>query len=236
MVFFAIQAREISRLFRSNERSSEMSDSILRISLLLLPIITFLPAALLHGPVISRYVIVTILGIVLTFGSFRSAPKGANVVVVSFLVIHAAIGEAIFWNSVHSQLASRPTAPVESLIERAGHAELPVVVGHGLVFLPLEKYASPQVRSRLVYPVDAAKAIQYSGTDSIDENLVRLRRYAPIAAPDFSEFARDHSAFLLYTRKLEPDLDWLTPYLAKSASSVELLAQDNSGRVVLVKM
>ena len=236
LILLVVQSRQILLALRGREPFQDTSGGVLRAGLLLLPIVGYLAAAFLHGPLVPRYVIATILGVALTAGSFRVGPGSAKIIVFSFLAFHAAIGEAFFWNSLHLRLAARPTASAEGLIQSAGHLDLRVVVAHGLLFLPLQKYGSPQLQTRLVYLVDARKAVEYSGTDSVDKNLAVLRRYAPISAIDFDEFRNKHSEFLVFTRKVYPDLDWLSPYLARTARSRSLVAESPDGKVYLVQM
>jgi len=236
MILIAVQSGEIFVSWRWKSASSNTSGAILRAGLLWLPLVSFLGAILLRVPMISRYVIASALAVALVTGSFRIAPKAIGVIVLSFLAFNTGISEAMFWNSFGSPLAARQTVLIESFIQKAGHRELPVVVAHGLAFLPLERYSSPELHSRLAYLVDVQKALEYSRTDSIDENLIRLRRYTAVPATDFSEFERSHPEFLLFTRKLKPDLDWLTPYLAKTARSMEVLAESSEGKVYLVCM
>jgi Dolichyl-phosphate-mannose-protein mannosyltransferase len=235
MIFIAVQGWDVFLSWR-RKSASNTAEAILRIGLLLLPLTSVFVTILLHVPMISRYVIAAALAVALVIGSFRVAPKSIGVIVFSFLAFNVGISEAMFWNSIGSPLAAQQTALTESFIRSAGHPELPVVVAHGLAFLPLARYGSPELQSRLAYVVDVQKALEYSRTDSIDENLIRLRRYTVVRATDLSEFARDHPEFLLFTRKLKPDLDWLTPYLAKTARSMEVLAESGDGKVYHVCM
>ena len=205
-ILIAVQSWDV---FLSWRRKSALNtaEAILRIGLLLLPLISVFVAILLHVPMISRYVIASALAVALVVGSFRMAPKGIGVFMFAVLAFNVGIREAMFWNSLWSPHPAPQTVLMESLIQRAGHTELTVVVAHGLAFLPLARYGSPELQSRLAYVADVPKALEYSHTDSIDENLIRLRRYTRVRATDFSEFARNHSEFLLFTRKLT--LTWI---------------------------
>jgi hypothetical protein len=236
MILIAVQGWEVFLFWQRKSAPSNTSAAILRTGLLLLPLMSFLAAFFLHVPMISRYVIASTLAVALVTGSFRIAPKSISVIAFSFFVFSVGINEAMFWNSFGSSPAGRQTVLMESVIRRAGHPELPVVVAHGLAFLPLARYGSPELQSRLAYLVDVRKALEYSRTDSIDENLIRLRRYTVVRASDFSEFEHSHSEFLLFTIQLKPDLDWLTPYLAKTARSMEVLAKSRDGKVYHVCM
>jgi len=231
IILIAVQGWEVLLSWR-RKSVSNTSEAVLRTGLLSLPLISLLVAVLLHVPMLSRYVIATTLAVALVIGSFRIVPKSIGVIVFSFLAFNVGISEALFWNSFRSPLAARQTVLTERFIERAGYPELPVVVANGLAFLPLARYGSPELQSRLAYLVDVHNALEYSRTDSIDENLIRLRRYTALQAIDFSKFERSHSEFLLFVLKLKPDLDWLTPYLEKRAMKV--LAEGREGKVYLV--
>jgi hypothetical protein len=233
IILIAVQGWEVLLSWR-RKSVSNTSEAVLRTGLLSLPLISLLVAVLLHVPMLSRYVIATTLAVALVIGSFRIVPKSIGVIVFSFLAFNVGISEALFWNSFRSPLAARQTVLTERFIERAGYPELPVVVANGLAFLPLARYGSPELQSRLAYLVDVHNALEYSRTDSIDENLIRLRRYTALQAIDFSKFERSHSEFLLFVLKLKPDLDWLTPYLEKRARSMKVLAEGREGKVYLV--
>ena len=235
IILLAVQGWEVLLTWR-RKSVSNTSEAVLRTGLLSLPLISLFVAILLHVPMLPRYVIATELAVALVIGSFRVVPKSIGLIVFSFLAFNVAISEAMFWNSFASLHATRQTVLMERFIESAGYPELPVVVAHGLAFLPLARYGSPELQSRLAYIVDVPKALEYSRTDSIDENLIRLRRYTMIRVIDFSEFARNHPEFLLFTRELKPDFDWLTPYLAKTARSMEVLAESREGKVYHVCM
>jgi Dolichyl-phosphate-mannose-protein mannosyltransferase len=211
-------------------------EGTLLFALLLLPLTTYVITKIVHGTMYDRYVLSTILGMALALGCIKSIPKGPAIVVLAFYSMLAGIHEVLFWRSLDSIRVDKPAAPLEMFVQKGGYADLPVAVADGLLYLPLELYASRESRNRFVYLVDEQKAVQYLGSDSIDKNLAVLRRDLPFTMPDFPEFARTHQIFLLYTQKPRPVFDWLSLYLPSVTSSMEVVNEDADQKLYLVKM
>jgi hypothetical protein len=111
-----------------------------------------------------------------------------------------------------------------------------VVISDGLLYLQLAHYASPEWKKRFVYLLDESKAVQYLDTDSIDKNLVVLRRYMPLETQELSQFARAHSKFLLYVGDPKEGFNWLPEYLLAANSSMTVLESDPSRKLYLVTL
>jgi len=78
--------------------------------------------------------------------------------------------------------------------------------------------------------------VKYSGTDSIDKNLVILRPYMPIQVDALLEFVAAHPAFLLYVEDPGAGFDWLPGYFSEVASSVQVVVVEANRKVYLVTM
>jgi hypothetical protein len=152
--------------------------------------------------------------------------------VLSSVVIH----EFSFWRSAYSLRLNNPAAPVEAVIQKAGHPDLPVVVSDGNAYLQLNYYAEPEWQKRFVFVADAEKAAKYTGKDTLDKNLLVLRDYTPIQVATLSEFVPAHPTFLLYVEDPGSGLDWLRNYFPEQASSVQALVAEGNRKVYLVTM
>jgi hypothetical protein len=219
-----------------DSNNSGWVEGTLLIALLLVPLTTFAITKIAHTTMVDRYVLPTILGMALALSCIKSAPKWMGMLLFATYGSVLCIHEVFIWQSVNSHLLDNPTGSLQTFVQKGGYPNLPVVVSDGILYLPLEVYASPEWKNRFVYLVDEQKAVQYAGTDSVDKNLVPLRQYVPFAMPDFSDFAPSHPAFLLYVRKPRPEFDWLSRYLRSEGSSMKVVNEDATRTLYLVNM
>ncbi|MFZ0878749.1 MAG: hypothetical protein WA002_04600, partial [Candidatus Acidiferrales bacterium] len=162
--------------------------------------------------------------------------------VVAFLLFAVAAREGQFWLSHRGPLASGEsnTDSIESLIETAGHEDLPVMVSDDLEFLALVHYAEPHWQERFVCVVDAEQAVAYTGADVADKELVVLRTVANIHVYKFQGFAAQNPSFLLFSDDGRESgggtevSDWWPIRLVRDGYSLDLLAADGTRRVYLV--
>jgi hypothetical protein len=212
-------------------------EATLLLAFLVLPFPTALATNLMHGAMLDRYVLASVLGIALAMACVLSLARERIVLLFAVFVFSSvAIHEFSFWRSAHSFRLDNPAPPVEALMQKAGHTDLPVVVSDGITYLQLAYYASPEWKKRFVFLEDSSKAVQYMGTDSIDKNLVVLRRYMPMQVDSLPEFVAAHPTFLLYVEDPGAGFDWLPNYFSGEASSVQALLMEGIRRVYLVKM
>jgi hypothetical protein len=123
---------------------------------------------------------------------------------------------------------------VESLLNAAGHAELPVVISAGITYLPIQHYAPPELERRLFFISDPVMATKYMGSDNIELELQILQSYAPLRVTPLAEFASQNHAFLLYSQRSAVRGDWWPTALAREGRSLELVAADQDARIYLV--
>ncbi len=212
-------------------------EAALLLALLGLPLPTALAANLMHGAMLDRYVLASILGVALAMPCVMSLARERVVLLFAIFVFSSvAIHEFSFWRSARSLRPDNPAPPVEALIQKAGHPDLPVVVSDGITYLQLAYYASPEWKKRFVFLEDVDKAVKYSGTDSIDKNLVVLRPYMPIQVDALSEFVATHGTFLFYVEDPGAGFDWLPSYFPVEASSMQALVVEANRKVYLVTM
>lgn len=227
------------RLISAEEAPGEGDpvEGTLLLALLALPVFAFGIIKLLHGAMLDRYVLSTIIGITLAIGCALSLAR-EKVVALFALFVFAAVGihEISFWRTVHSLRVESPATPVEEFVEKGGHPELPVAVSDGLTYLQFAYYASPRSANRFVFLEDEQKAVQYLGTDSVDKNLVALRGLMPLHVNDFSKYMASHPVFLLYAEDPGAGFDWQPYYLSREAASMQTVAMEGSRRLYLVTM
>jgi hypothetical protein len=219
----------------SAQLSSDPVEGALLLALLLLPLTTFAATKLLHGAMLDRYVLSTVLAMALGLSGIRSIPSWIAVVIYATCGFFFCVNETQFWRSENPHLLDAPAAQLESFVTAGGHADIPVVVSDPLLFLPVAFYGSPPFKPRFIYLIDEQRALQYTATNSLDKNLSVLHNYVSFPMADFSDFARAHEVFLLYAKKDTPRFDWLSRYLP-SIASLQTLNEDPNRALYLVTM
>jgi hypothetical protein len=212
---------------------SDRVEGALLLALLLLPLTTFGATTLLHGAMLDRYVLSTVLAMALALSCIRSVPAWIASAILATCGVFLCINESQFWRSVNPHLLNAPAAQLESFIAAGGHSDLPVAVSDPLLYLPVAFYDSPPFKPRFVYLIDEQRALLHVATDTVDKNLFVLRNYVSFPMPAFSDFARSHPVFLLYAKKDTPRFDWLSRYLP-SIASLQTLNEDPNRALYLV--
>ncbi len=222
---------------------SPFDGQVLTLALLALPVGIYVATKVAHGGLTVRYALPAVIGVPLALSYILSRLGHRSVAfVVAFLLFAVAAREGQFWLSHRGPLASGEsnTDSIESLIETAGHEDLPVMVSDDLEFLALVHYAEPHWQERFVCVVDAEQAVAYTGADVADKELVVLRTVANIHVYKFQGFAAQNPSFLLFSDDGRESgggtevSDWWPIRLVRDGYSLDLLAADGTRRVYLV--
>ncbi len=233
-----IAARLWPRELLGDPRAGENDpvEGALLLALLALPISTYIATKILHGGMLDRYVAPTMVGIAISLCCALSlARRGVVGLFALFVLLSFSVHEFGFWRGLHSLQFQNPAASLQTFVQRADHADLPVAISDGLVYLPTAYYASVAWEKRFVYLNDKNKSIQYVGTDNVDEGLVLLNGIMPLRVEDYGEFIARHPRFLLYAEDGGYGFDWLPGYLPEVAS-VEALVVERNRKIYLVTM
>ena len=211
-------------------------EASLLLTLLLLPFPTALVIHLIHGAMLDRYVLASVLGVALSLACVMSLARERVVWLFAIFTFSTfSIHEFSFWRSTHSLRLDNPASPAETLLQKAGHPDLPVVVSDGTTYLQLAYYASPEWKKRFVFLEDAQKAVQYAGTDTVDKNLWVLQSYMPLKIDPLNDFVAANTKFLLYVDD-RGGFNWLPGYFQEAASSVQVIRLEGSRKIYLVTM
>jgi Dolichyl-phosphate-mannose-protein mannosyltransferase len=103
------------------------------------------------------------------------------------------------------------------------HESEPIVVT-GVEYLPLWYYAPPELRPRLWYIADPEATLNTFGSGTWDQNLLALRRYAPVNVAEYSSFAATASRFLVFLTRVE---HWLLPRLLGDGAEIVQSGSDS---------
>jgi 4-amino-4-deoxy-L-arabinose transferase-like glycosyltransferase len=208
---------------------------VLAWALLSLPFVALAATKIFGGGLSPRYVLPTVLAIPLAAGYIlpRLNPRTTPLVAILLFSI-LAVQEAKFWASQRGHLGKvmSPAASIESSVNLAGHADLPVVISDTFDYLSFAYYASPSLARRLVAVVDPPQEVAYVGSDSLDRNLIRVRSFYPLRVYQFQAFAADHPSFLLYSDGTAND--WWPRRLARDGFSLEIVVPVQGREIYLV--
>jgi hypothetical protein len=220
----------------SEAPTQNLAEDLLVLGLLGLPFIAFVATRLLHGEMLDRHILPSILGVILGLARIFSRAS-ARVIVVLAIFILSGVGavEMSFWRTVHALRPTTLTAQVEEFAQSAGHSQLPVVVSSGLTYLPLVYYASPAWKHRFVFVEDSQKALNYAKTDNVDKALRSLVGYFPLEIKGYSEFISSHPSFLLY-EDASPGFEWLPLHLTHVGAALQVVAMKQNQTMYLVTM
>jgi hypothetical protein len=154
------------------------------------------------------------------------------------LVLCAGAQEANFWFPFYlTRELGAPQSVVKTLIGKAGHSELPVVISEELNYLSIAYYETPAPNRRLVGLADPELSVKYTDFDTLDKNLLVLKRYTPLRIYDFESFRKKYPVFLLYSRTSGKYYqDWWPRYLAEQGYSLQVLAAQEAASVYLVDL
>ena len=190
---------------------------ILTLMLLWLPLVVFAAAKIAHGGMLERYSMPAILGGALALGYVvdRAPVAGRYLLLLLFLLGYAAISVDYLKDALHrSLLAQRAEAAneLDAIAEQARKPALPIVISDEDSFVSMAYYTLDSSRSRMYFIADPASAVTYSKlkTDTVDRNMLALRRYFPLQVEDYATFLSTHREFILVTYYGNLDFEWLS--------------------------
>ncbi len=239
-ICLSVAALLVYKALRANSKSEpHFHENILASGFLLLPIVLFvIVKTTSHTLMAPRYLLTVSIGIVMIAAMglgflSRSALKLIGVLLCAAI----AVQEAGFWLSYYGlyQLGFREPQPVQELVLKAGHDELPVVVSEGHDYLETEHYAAPAWKQRLMFVADYPSALAHGRSDFNDKQLLALRTLAPLRVIEYPAFKERQSEFLLYSDPTDAnDPDWFVLRLLEDHWSLQKLASDGHSTVYLV--
>jgi hypothetical protein len=193
----------------------------------MVPIAAFAAAKLSNGTLTGRYLISMVLGVAIAGSSMlRFLPRKTPVVLALTAFVLAAVGrqETVFWTGKHGNATgASPAESLSALWSSAGQPDVPIVISSGLTFLQTAYYAPPALGRQLSAIVDAPNAIKYSGSDSLDRQMIVLPCCLDIQVHQFPSFAREDSTFLMYS---DANFDWCPVRLRKEGYTLEVVGSD----------
>jgi hypothetical protein len=212
-----------------------LHEKVLALGFIVLPFLFFLAMKVVHGGVLDRYVLPSVLGFAVAVGYMLPRfDRGSAKLFGIFCLSVLAMQEGGFWMAHRHTLGrtDSPVASIEKLVNTAGHPELRVVVSHGQDYFEIVHYLPAERASRFVGLVDLPASMTYAGSDFLDKNLLALQPFTALHIYRFQDFAPKHPEFLLYSGGGDY-WDWWPDRLLHDGYSLKLLAKDGVQRVYL---
>lgn len=221
----------------------------LLLGVILLPLILFTFALVMHGGLLDRYALAATLGIVLAMASALAVLGSRSVVLFAlFLTASTFINEKHFWHSQRVDPLAQEAGPpprdheyslssveldkVKTFLQSAESSNLPVVYADAMAYPQVVHYSSPAAMRRLVCLVSQGKELEYEHTDNMFFNLTGLSEFYPLRLADYDEFLSTNPEFLVYADRWE----WPLHYLRGDIGSIQVLQMNGDMRLYFVKM
>ena len=191
------------------------------LTLCALPILALLLALGWVGMISPRYVMPTIIGFAIVLPYSAHSLAGARKAIA--LLLLAGFGG---WSAVHLGLVGRYELAMRHRYDARDSqrfvlgSNLPVIVQDALLELPMYYYVSPELRSRMLFPLDLDDVHRYTEIASAEKLLMVIGRNTfPEPTTDFREFRRDHQQYLVYGQHA----GWLITTVLHDGGSVRML-------------
>ena len=229
-------APEVSWAAKIHGADDHSHEPMLAVGFLGLLLVEFLIAEVTHGPLVDRYALAIALGLSLAAAYLVYLLGRRGIVLLAiFLSMALASQEAYSWFYERGPFGKLqlPVQSIATLLRAAGHDDLPVVMSDAQQYMMLAYYTPPQWSKRFVGLADPGAAVVYSGSDSVDRQMLALRCCLALQVHEFPEFAAGQKSFLVYSDGSE--FDWWPQRLSRSGYSLRLLAMSGSNKVYLAE-
>ena len=198
-------------------RSLPLHEVVAAVCLALLPFFGVLLGKLVTGTYVPRYAFASIIGVtVLCVAAIAGRVRFAAVLAV-------ALCGGFWFNAVESLkgFGADPARGYRAPVMRL-ESGLPVVVSNADLFLKLEEYGPPELRTRLYFLQDSAAALRFLGNDTGERNMRGLRQVTSLPIADYAQFVGAHRHFLVWGAFINR-FDWLLQQLRSDGARVEYL-------------
>lgn len=180
-------------------------------------------------PFHQRYMLVTILGVVLA-GAFvaHHILAGSARLRVALLTAVALVGTYEMVKAARESEDPAVGRPRQLAVERAlPESILPVVQGTRTGFMEATRYATPALLPRMYYLTNREASLKWVGNDNGQWAMENIAPLVPGHVMDYGAFLGEHGRFLLVNPRLAKD--WILPQLLEDGAQIvyRTVAGDN---------
>lgn len=206
------------------------------LALALSPVAVYLASRLTTHVFVDRYVAWATLGFTVLVAAllFRIAPGHAVLAcgAIAILGVLLCARQAYYLRVDDPFVKTTGAGAVNSLLAKAPPEPEPILLGSDHIFLALANYGPASLRPRLVYPLDAALKLAYTGFDTDDLYLGAVhRRGSPLRMEDYGSFLSAHPRFLLAVDHAH----WLIRHLLRTEYRLTLIRDESGYSLFLVE-
>ena len=199
-----------------------------------IPVLGVLLGRLVTGVFIPRYALAAVPGVCiaipLTIWRLDSRRSRADVLLCAVLAW-------VVLTETRTALVRAGGGVIDPLADRAVliaalHDPAPTVLSSSLQYVQFWYYLPPQLKPRLHYLADPDRALNRTGSDTIDRGYLALGRWTALPVEPFDTYVRRQPSFRVY----HAGSGWLLDELVESGASVVEIAHDPAGRLYQVTM
>jgi hypothetical protein len=192
------------------------------------PLPAFTLAAVVTQRLAPHYTIILVLGaaVLFAFGAHRLAVGSSAAALVLALIM-----TGIF--AGHTTIVAKAAVmeDAEPVKLETRHPDLPIVVSSGLAFVQAWYYATPELRSRLLFVSDRRTAWRYLRNEQTNAFIPYTARFFHWRFETFDHLRRARPRFLLSWTNED---SWLLPALREAGARLDLVEVQGDSYLFLV--
>ncbi len=205
------------------------------VGLLLFPLVSLLQALLVTHQMTPRYAIPLVMGfgILFAFAAYQNFGGDAATGLLLVLILLAGWGTHVRSEAGSARETARASREFDALAARHDTG-LPIAISEGHLFFQLAHYTPSRTSSRLCYLADPELASQYTGSDTVDLDLLAYSKATSLKVIEARPFLRTRAPFLLY---VPPDLwqwDWILSALKDRSAQIQFVDMTHDGTLYRV--
>ena len=209
-----------------------VEEYVIVLAFLLLPFVGYAATRVMHGGLVHRYVLSSLLGISVAVAYLaRWAGARASALLLALMLAFVVFRDARYW-----MVDARTPAPVpmvqEDVLQAAAAENLPLVISNPFDYLPMAYYNHG--RDKFLALVDPGAAVKMIGSDSLDLSLIAMQPLLSLDVEQFSEFGPRHPRFLLYSRAGD-SWNWWPAHLKSLGATLRPVLLHDSQTLFLVE-
>ncbi len=205
------------------------------VGLLVFPFVCLLQALLVTHQIAPRYAIPLVMGFAILFGfaAYQSFSGDAANGLLLVLILLAGWGTHLWSEAASARKTAKASQQFDALATRHDSG-LPIAIADGTRFFQFVHYTSPRTSSRLCYLADPALAHQYTGSDTLDLDLLEYSKLTSLHVIEARPFLRTRAPFLLYVPPDQWQWDWILSALNDSTAQIQFVDMTHDGTLYRV--
>jgi len=200
------------------------------VGLIAVPLPAFLLAATVTHRPIAHYAMILVLGLAAFFAFATHKLAGGRSAAALLLAL---VMTALFAGHTLRQARAASLESAEPVSLDTLYRDLPIVVSSGLEFVQAWYYASPELRSRILFVSDPKMALRYLHNEQTNSSIPFDARFFHWRYQTYDDFLRSQPRFLLHWTGED---SWLPPALRERGARCEFLETTAGGDLYLVTL